>query len=170
MKDVFGQTLGQAAKVTIHTGNFAPGAWAPTGTSVIPAGTAVALNFYATNLPGNRYQAAYARYPARRDARHRRPADGAAAAEELAEPHARRARARNAQSVVRVPLQSELGGPFGALAYGFRTALDAPDTSPGLTGIAQVTNLGVFAQWFRIARQRARAASQRWRAGCGVGA
>ncbi len=37
---------------------------------------------------------------------------------------------RNAQSVVRVPLQSNLGGPYGALAYGFRTALDVPGATP----------------------------------------
>src|SRR6516162_7616149 len=48
VKDVFGQTLAHAQKVTIRTSDFAPGAWAPTGTSVIPAGAPIALNFYAT--------------------------------------------------------------------------------------------------------------------------
>ena len=55
---------------------------------------------------------------------------------------------RNVQTVVRVPLQAQLGGAFGSLAYGFRTALDAKDQAPSLTGIAQLTNLGVFAQFF----------------------
>ena len=53
VKDIFGQTLGANGNVTIRTRDFAPGAWAPSGmTSVIPAGAPVALNFYATNLPG----------------------------------------------------------------------------------------------------------------------
>ncbi|MBV9027000.1 MAG: Ig-like domain-containing protein, partial [Candidatus Eremiobacteraeota bacterium] len=60
VKDVFGQTLGHEQRVTIRTSDFAAGAWAPTGTNVIPAGAPVALNFYATNLPGNAYRAAYA--------------------------------------------------------------------------------------------------------------
>ena len=66
VKDVFGQTLGSEQRVTIRTSDFAAGAWAPSGTNVIPAGAPIALNFYATNLPGNAYQAAYAQ-SARRD-------------------------------------------------------------------------------------------------------
>ena len=61
---------------------------------------------------------------------------------------------RNVQSVVRIPLQTKLGGRYGALAYGFRTALDPPDSTPGLNGIVQLTNLGVFAQWFPVARHQ----------------
>ena len=61
VKDVFGQTLGSEQKVTIHTSDFAAGAWAPTGSNVLPAGAPVALNFYATNLPRDAYSAQYAR-------------------------------------------------------------------------------------------------------------
>lgn len=147
VKDVFGQQLGQVQHVTIATGGFAPGAWAPSGTNVFPAGLPIALNFYATNLPGNRYQSAFARMS---------PAQllGSPGALSVLPKYANwpqrslsQAR-RNAQSVVRVPLQSELGGSYGALAYGFRTALDAPNSDPSLTGIVQLTNLGVFSQWF----------------------
>lgn len=148
VKDVFGQTLGQEQRVTIRTSAFAAGAWAPSGTAtIIPAGAPVSLNFYATNLPGDRYQAAYARVG---------PLEllGSPSATSVLPQYQRwparslKGARRNAQSVVRVPLQSEIGGSYGALAYGFRTALDAPDTTPGLTGIVQITNLGVFAQWF----------------------
>ncbi|MBV9264380.1 MAG: Ig-like domain-containing protein, partial [Candidatus Eremiobacteraeota bacterium] len=147
VKDVFGQTLGHEQRVTIRTSDFAAGAWAPTGTNVIPAGAPVALNFYATNLPGNAYRAAYA---------------PVAPVKLLGDPgalamlppsnqwpsHAIAAARRNAQGIVRVPLGAQLGAQYGALAYGFRTALDAPDSSPWMTGIAQLTNLGIFAQWF----------------------
>ncbi len=147
VKDVFGQTLGTQPQVTIRTSGFAPGAWAPSGTNVFPAGAPIALNFYATNLPGNRYQSAYARVAPSKML-------GYAGALSMLSPYASwPVRAlpgarRNVQSVVRVPIQSELGGPYGALAYGFRTPLDAPNSDPGLTGVVQLTNLGVFAQWF----------------------
>ncbi|HZY97341.1 MAG TPA: Ig-like domain-containing protein [Candidatus Cybelea sp.] len=147
VKDVFGQTLGQELRVPIRTSDFAPGAWAPSGTSVIPAGEPVAINFYATNLPGAAYQAAYA------------PIAGLkllgspSALSVLPPPKDWPARSlggakRNVQSIVRMPLGAQLHGEYGALAYGFRTALDAPDSSPWMTGVAQLTNLGVFAQWF----------------------
>jgi alpha-2-macroglobulin len=147
VKDTFGQTLGKGQRVTIRTSEFAAGAWAPTGTTIVPAGARVALNFYATNLPNDRYQAAYARMA---------PVQmlGSPDATPLLPPYrdwpsrALQGARLNAQSVVQMPLQNELGGPYGALAYGFRTALDAPDVTPGLTGIVQLTNLGVFAQWF----------------------
>jgi alpha-2-macroglobulin len=148
VKDVFGQTLGHEERVTLRTSDFAAGAWAPSGTNVIPAGAPVDLNFYATNLPGNSYRAAYGRVA---------PLQMLGMADGLARlPHPsqnwpslslKNAR-HNVQSVVRIGLQSRLGGRYGALAYGFRTALDAPDSSPSLSGLVQLTNLGVFSQWF----------------------
>src|SRR5262249_2391329 len=104
MKDVFGQTLGQTQTVTIHTSNFAPGAWAPSGTSVIPAGAPIRLNFYATNLPRNAYQMATARVTAQslmssQDPLHYLP-------DPTSWPGRTFAGARiNAQSVAGVPLQ-----------------------------------------------------------------
>jgi hypothetical protein len=147
IKDVFGQTLGQARTITIRTSDFGPGAWAPSGANVIAAGAPVQLNFYATNLPRNAYRMATARVAANDlmtslDALHWLPAPSAWPEHTLA------GAKRNAQSVVRVSLQAQLGGPYGALAYGFRTDLDPADSSPGLVGIAQLTNIGVFAQWF----------------------
>jgi uncharacterized protein YfaS (alpha-2-macroglobulin family) len=147
VKDTFGQTLGHQERVTLHTSAFAPGAWAPSGVSIFPAGAPIALNFYATNLPGNRYQAAFARMT---------PLQllGSPGALSVLPPYATwsaqtlsNAR-QNVQSVVRVPLQNELSGQYGALAYGFRTPLDAPNSDPSNTGMVQLTNLGVFAQWF----------------------
>ncbi len=147
IKDVFGQALGRPQSVTFRTTDFAAGAWAPSGTTVIPAGENIALNFYATNLPGNGYAAAYARAAPRSllgfpTALSLLPAPAAWPARSLATART------NVQSVVRVPLRAELGGDYGALAYGFRTALDSSSSAPSLTGIVQLTNLGVFAQWF----------------------
>ncbi len=146
VKDVFGQTLGNARSIAVRTGDFAPGAWAPTGSSVIPAGLKVALNFYATNLPENRYQRTYARVAAQSLFDYPDPLKS------LPDWHGWGAQTlnarRNVQSVVQVPLQSQLGGAFGTLAYGFRTGLDSADGSPSLVGIAQLTNLGIFGQFF----------------------
>ncbi len=147
VKDTFGQALGSAQQVTIRTSDFAPGAWAPTGTTIIPAGAPVALNFYATNLPANAYQAAYARVDPQQLLGFPAPLSMLPAWRGW--PSRTLAGARtNAQSVVRVPLRDEAGGDYGAFAYGFRTALDSPTSDPWLTGIVQITNLGVFAQWF----------------------
>ncbi len=148
VKDVFGQTLEREQRVAIRTSGFAPGAWAPGNTTTIfPAGAPIALNFYATNLPGNRYQAAFGRMAPLKllgayDPWSALPPYKQWPVQTLQGPK------RNVQSVVRVPLQAKLGGPYGSLAYGFRTALDPPDSTPGLNGIVQLTNLGVFAQWF----------------------
>ena len=109
VKDVFGQTLGQARNLTFRTGDFAPGAWAPTGTSVIPAGRGVALNFYATNLPGNRYQAAYAKVPAQKLFNYPDPLTDLPAYAgwpQRSLPNAR----RNVQSVVPVTAAAAVGG------------------------------------------------------------
>jgi uncharacterized protein YfaS (alpha-2-macroglobulin family) len=147
VKDTFGQTLGTPQQVTIRTSDFAAGAWAPTGTTIIPAGAPVALNFYATNLPANAYQAAYARVEPQQLLGSASPLSMLPAWKGW--PSRTLAGARtNAQSVVRVPLRNEAGGDYGAFAYGFRTALDSPTSDPGLSGIVQITNLGVFAQWF----------------------
>jgi hypothetical protein len=149
VKDVFGQTLGHEARVTIHTSDFAPGAWAPSGyqPSVIPAGASVDLNFYATNLPGDAYRTGYARLTPLQMLGSRDPLTLLPpwrSWPSVALPNTR----RNVQSVVRFPLQSRLGASYGALAYGFRTDLDAPNADPSLVGSVQLTNLGVFSQWF----------------------
>ncbi len=146
VKDIFGQTLGKEQSIVIRTPDFAPGAWAPSGTNVFPAGAPIALNFYATNLPENRYQSAFAQVTPQQmlgspSATARLPAYATWPVHSLAG-------TPNRQSVVRVPVQEQLGGPYGALAYGFRTALDASGSDASLTGFVQITNLGVFAQWF----------------------
>jgi hypothetical protein len=145
--DVYGQTLGQPHKVTIHTSGFAPGAWAPTGASVIPAGAPVDLNFYATNLPDDSYQVAYAKVAP--IAMLGYPDPNKLLGDSKSWPSATLRGARpDAQSVVKVPLRARIGADYGALAYGFRTALDAQGEAPSLTGVVQLTNLGVYSQWF----------------------
>ncbi len=146
LKDAFGQQLGTAQRVTIHTGSFAAGAWAPTGWNTIAASAGVALNFYATKLPKKAYRFA---------ARPLAPVALLTGSDPLAQlplpatwPSKAIAGAkRNVQSVVHIPLERLLGAPYGTLAYGIGTALDAGG-QPQLTGIVQLTDLGIFAQYF----------------------
>jgi alpha-2-macroglobulin len=145
--DIFGQSLGADRTVTIRTGDFTPGEWAPAGTSVIPAAAPVSLNFYATNLPHDRYRFAYARVSPQAILAGSDPLNALPNFLTWQSMKLHNAR-RNVQSVVRIPLQAQLGAPYGALAYGFVSDLDPSDSNPTNVGIAQLTNLGIFAQWF----------------------
>lgn len=146
LKDVFGQSLGTDQKVTLHTSDFTPGLWAPSGTNIFPSVENLALDIFATNLPGNAYQSTTLRLtPAALvggddpetllpDAS-RWPASIISGARE------------NTQSVVQIPLRAALGGATGALAYGVRATMYG-DESITETGLVSLTNLGVFAQTF----------------------
>ena len=147
LKDVFGQSIAGGATVSVKTTNFAPGAWAPPGTTIIPADSGVLLNFYATNLPNNQYRSAYAGVDPVRMLNDVAPSD-VLPSPAPQWPLATLATAKtNVQSVVRVNIQDRLHAPFGALAYGFWTPIGGTDAT-ATTGIAQLTNLGVFAQFF----------------------
>lgn len=136
VKDTFGQTLGQSKTVTVKTGDFAPGAWAPTGVSSLPAGGTVSVNFYGTNVPGNKFTYAVAPMSPTlllqtNDASSALPGLGAWQTKTLNAP-------RNKQSVVPIPLP----GQFGIFEYGIKTPL----ASDPMYGTVSLTNLGVHAQ------------------------
>ena len=152
MKDVFGQTLGQdadASRFGPAISRRARGRRRDQRRSRRRAGRR--SNFYATNLPGDRYQAGYGARRGSPAAGIRRnsirstvlPALGASG------PRARwRRRDRNAQSVVR---RADADAARRARTARSPTVFDARSTRtarPSSTGIVQLTNLGVFAQWF----------------------
>jgi len=146
LRDTFGQELGEAKKVAVSTGNFAPGFWAPGDVNVFPSGGKVALNLYATNVPGNRYRATYVQLapPAAPYFDYSYGGLGDAKTWPMQTiPGAK----TNAQSVIAVPLTQKLGGPAGTLAYGISADLGS-DTPTTVTGLVQLTNLGIFAQTF----------------------
>ncbi|HVA28835.1 MAG TPA: Ig-like domain-containing protein [Candidatus Baltobacteraceae bacterium] len=147
VKDDYGQSLASSATVEVKTTNFAPGAWAPSGTTIIPADSGVDLNFYATNLPGNRYRAAFAPVGALDMLQGYSP-DAELPSPAPQWPLATLPNAKtNVQSVVRVNVADRLHASFGSLAYGFWTPIGGSDAT-ATTGIVQLTNLGVFAQFF----------------------
>ncbi len=54
----------------------------------------------------------------------------------------------NVERTLEVPLRAKLGAPAGALAYGVRVKLSRREEPFLASGVVQLTNLGVFAQWF----------------------
>ncbi|OLP18932.1 hypothetical protein BST81_08450 [Leptolyngbya sp. 'hensonii'] len=160
LKDEFGQTLGKPVTVQYETGDLAADIWAPSGLNIFPTGKDLRLDLSTVNLPQAMYKAAY-RVVNPTDLVY---ADSALPEEErvnlLPFPTAWKSYKLNGQKqnqplTTNVPLRQQLGGETGMLAYGFqaRTSQYVEDgktrwREPAVYGLVQLTNLGVFAQWF----------------------
>ena len=144
LQDVYGQHLGKAAQTAYTTVNYAPYFWAPTGGNTFVASQNLQLQYSAINLPGNRYRAQY-RVLTPDDLAN---VDASSPSQLLSAPGSWRtfpiSAAQNAATTIAVPLREKLGAPAGALAYG---ALGLQSLGPSY-GVVQLTNLGIFAQWF----------------------
>jgi uncharacterized protein YfaS (alpha-2-macroglobulin family) len=154
LKDMFGQTLAHNATTTFKTGDLAPELWAAGGFAIFPATLSVALDVSTANLPGNAYRARYRRMEPHDvvsdDVNNQNDLTDVLGKDEawpsVAAPHT-----RNVEATTQVPLAQALGGATGLVAYG--VADDFPDAGAGInheliTGAVQITNVGVFAQWF----------------------
>jgi uncharacterized protein YfaS (alpha-2-macroglobulin family) len=164
LKDRFGQTLGADANAEFSTSDFAADLWAPSGTTVFPADQNLQINIVTTNLPEARVRAAYRVvqptalvYADSVDAN----ASDANGGPQLlppfdswpASPIVQR---KNVATTTTVPLRAKLGGPTGMLAYGVSARTNQYKDSSGslvwaeprYAGLVQLTNVGVFAQWF----------------------
>ncbi|MDQ2680001.1 MAG: Ig-like domain-containing protein, partial [Candidatus Eremiobacteraeota bacterium] len=150
LADTFGQRVGKRATATVSTGDFAPGFWAPSGNRTFPSGERIALNLYATNLVSDRYRA-YFRALAPTDLVSNRQTDPG---RHLIPPFSAwpvqviRDAKKNQQSVIPISLAQRIGAPFGLLAYGAGAQLPGGGDPVSYTGMVQLTNLAVFAQWF----------------------
>ena len=162
LQDVYGQTLGQTARAAFASGDLSPYFWAPTGFNMFVAGLNLQVQYSATNLPGNTYRAAYHAvdpaelvYNDESDVSHMLP-------DPAQWPAFPSTAARNVQSAIAVPVPERLGARRRNGAYGAASP-PAPmiSCSNGYTkckqqafpvstflGAVQLTNLGVFAQWF----------------------
>lgn len=145
MQDVFGQALGRGVEHRYETGDLAPYFWAPGGVNRFVSSQRLQLQYSAANLPANTYRASY---------RVLSPAAMAATDDDyssnLLQPTPWPARIvagakRNSVAAVNVPLAQLLGSSAGVLAYG---ATSGVKNAQQYTGVVQLTNLGVFAQWF----------------------
>ncbi|MBW4475562.1 MAG: alpha-2-macroglobulin family protein [Tolypothrix brevis GSE-NOS-MK-07-07A] len=153
VKDKFGQTLGKPVTVNYDTGDLAGDIWVPDGLNIFPAGKNLQLNINTVNLPESKYKAAYKVV---------QPTDlvyfnsGNDLLPQTSEWQSFKIAAKKNQSVdVSVPLREKLGTSTGMLAYGVqgRTNQYKEDNKqlwrePTNYGLVQLTNLGVFSQWF----------------------
>jgi alpha-2-macroglobulin len=161
LKDEFGQTLGKPVMVHYQSGDVAPDLGAPMGLKIFPVGTDLPLNVSTVNLTGGAFQAAY---------RVVKPTDLIYSNESaysqngipglLPTPQAW-GRFKlpnpipNKIQDIALPLREKLGSATGMVAYGVkaRTHEYLGNTQkqwrePIYYGLAQFTNLGVFAQRF----------------------
>ena len=148
LADTFGQTLGTAARATFRTTDATPSIWAPTGVNLFPAPLKVALNVSAVNVPNGSASARFvALQPADVVTNDDPSANDSALFALPATRHVALATAGtpNVERTIGVPLRDQLGGPAGVLAYTIDSAVPKGTT---YTGLVQLTNLGVFAQWF----------------------
>ena len=146
LQDVYGQRLGAPVQTSYRTGDYAPYFWAPTGANRFISTQGLQLQYSAINLPSNAYRAQYRVL----DAAAMANTDDGNARSVLGDPgtwpaYSIAGAGKNTPAAVNVPLGQKLGGAFGVLAYG----ATAPEATQGeYTGLVQLTNLGVFAQWF----------------------
>lgn len=147
MQDVYGQRLGKPLQTAYRTGDYAPYFWAPAGTNRFISTRALQLQFSAVNLPGNAYRARYRvltpQLMADTDEYDTSRLLGPSGTwRRFAVANA----SPNARSSIDVPLARLFGGPNGVLAYG--AAANTSGSAYPYEGLVQLTNLGVFAQWF----------------------
>ncbi len=162
LKDKFGQTLGKPVSLNYKTGDVAPDLWAPADLHIFPSALAangnkaLQLNISTVNLA--EYKSAFSVV---------QPTDLVYA--NSANPEGDRASLlpkptwktiqvqdqKNQSVESSLPLQQLLGDSTGMIAYGIqgRTVQYQEDgkqkwREPSFYGMVQLSNLGVFAQWF----------------------
>lgn len=160
LKDQFGQTLGKPVTITYKTGDVAADFWAPSGLNIFPANQNLQLNLSAVNLPKPEYRAAFrvlqptdlvytdTAYP-------RDQGQTLLPKPDQWKPIAFPKQTKNQTSEIPIPLREKLGGATGMLAYGVQTRTFQYEEKganqwrePDFYGLVQLTNLGVFSQWF----------------------
>ncbi len=159
LKDKFGQTLGKPVTVEFKTGDLTPEIWVPSGLNIFPTNQNLQLNISTLNLPESQYRANYNIV---------QPTDLVY----VDQPYPREEgknlllplekwtkfgveNTKNQVKETSVNLREKLGGNTGLLAYGvtakttrYQQEGQEKWQEPQYFGLVQLTNLGVFAQWF----------------------
>jgi alpha-2-macroglobulin len=159
LKDKFGQTLGKSVTLPYQTGDAAGDLWLPKGVNILPASHDVQLNIAAINLPESQYKAAFTVVQPT-DLVYIEPSylddTGNGLLPKLTTwPTYPVKSERNRSTEIPVPLRQQLGAATGMLAYGVQARTNRYEENgqqkwrePIFTGLVQLTNLGVFSQWF----------------------
>jgi alpha-2-macroglobulin len=159
LKDKYGQTLDKSVTLKHNTGDIAADIWTPTGLNIFPANTNLQLHVSTVNLPDSEYNAAYQILE---------PTDLIYIDSSYPTPQLKKILS-NSKSWAKekvsgrknesfdniVPLKEKLLSGRGLLAYGIKAKTNPKSlkTSKNYSeaefyGIVQLTNLGVFSQWF----------------------
>ncbi|MDX2230515.1 MAG: alpha-2-macroglobulin [Leptolyngbyaceae cyanobacterium bins.349] len=160
LKDKFGQTLGQPITVNYQTGDVAPDLWAPSNLNIFPASNSnspLQLNISTVNL--SEYKSTFkvvqptdliytnSAYP---------QGNGTDLLPTPNNWQTNKIQPKKNEAIeTTIPLQKLLGSPTGMVAYGIQARTNAYQEEgkqkfrePTYYGMVQLTNLGVFAQWF----------------------
>jgi len=157
LKDRFGQMLGQSVKVKYRTEDLTASIWAPRDLNIFPSGQDLQLDITAVNLPEARYKAAYQVVQPTdliyTDYAGPRGNDTDLLPLPANWPSFRVPQKKNQVAKISVPIRQQLGAETGMLAYGVQAKTvenkkDKKWRTPTFYGLVQLTNLGVFAQWF----------------------
>ncbi|WP_152532225.1 Ig-like domain-containing protein [Leptolyngbya sp. Heron Island J] len=159
LEDRFGQTLGESVTVEYTPSDLTGDLWAPTGLNIFPASQDLQLNISAVNLPDGAYNASYKVVQptdlVKTDSAYPRGNDTSLLPERSTWPSFSVAGEKNSFADIPVPLREQLGGNTGMLAYGVTARTSSYERNgtqrwhePSYYGLVQLTNLGVFAQWF----------------------
>lgn len=159
IQDTFGQTLGKPVTVKYQTGDLAGDIWVPSDLNIFPSGKNLQLNISTINLPESRYKAAYqvvqptdlvytdSAYP-RGEGKDLLPNPASWQSFQISSK-------KNQYKDIAVPLQKQFGAATGMLAYGVQARTNSYQEEGKQQwrestnyGLVQLTNLGLFAQWF----------------------
>jgi hypothetical protein len=149
LTDAFGQKLGDTHTARFRTADLQPDVWAPDGTNLFPAARDVRLNVVAVNANSGvraRFQPLAPRDVVLHPDPYGEPGNDAVLAASATWPAFDARAPKNVERTIEVPLRAKLGASAGVLAYG--VAADLQTQTFVASGVVQLTDLGVFAQYF----------------------
>ncbi|WP_427158862.1 alpha-2-macroglobulin family protein [Aliinostoc sp. HNIBRCY26] len=159
LKDKFGQTLSKPVTLKYNTGDLAGDIWTPSDLHIFPSGQNLQLNINTVNLPESQYKAAY-RVVQPTDLVYARNAYPQGNENDLLPQPSewqnfKVSAKKNQQIDINVPLREKLSAATGMLAYGVQARTNKYQENgqeqwreATTYGLVQLTNLGVFSQWF----------------------
>jgi len=159
LEDQFGQKLENPVTLQYETGNVAADLWVQTGLNILPNTQNLQLDISTVNLPDGGYQAAFRRLEPT-DLVYVDSAYPQGNGNDILPPDRQwksyKVSGKQNQTIINsVNLKSELGGESGLLAYGVKARTNPYEdngerrwNTPKYYGLVELTNLGVFAQWF----------------------
>ncbi|HLJ82739.1 MAG TPA: Ig-like domain-containing protein [Candidatus Eremiobacteraceae bacterium] len=157
LKDQFGQTLDKDVTAHYRSGDLAGDIWAAQDFHIFPIGTGLRLDIATVNLPKSGFRAAYRALtpddlvwfdPSGSNVSTILPDDSAWSTVPVTGQ-------RNQLVTTSVPIEDRLGSKSGVLAYGIEADTNQYHDDGGtkwrtrqMLGVVQLTDLGVFAQFF----------------------